>query len=342
MKHLLFKAIAVILSMALFLLCTEVVLRIFGPDHWSLPNISKEYYTNPRGYHGLLREEEGRAVYGLIANMSVEGYRLPDDGSTKTADISGTDNMILGLGDSFTFGRGVKYDDLYLAILRKTLNEGGYNCEIHNCARIGANVADVFSIYKHVSSHTKYKLVIYGFVPNDFIPAGADEIIGHDFIDFDNRSFRLSYFRERSKLYDFISSLIEKKRLTSVTRLRYLDAYKDSGAEDGFRIIKQLNRDIKESGGRLSIVLFPLLHDFKKYYFIDINEKMKSFCENEGIEILDLLPAFSQYSAEDLWVNPADHHPNEIANKIASEEIYRFMKASGLLDTLSRYSGTTE
>jgi hypothetical protein len=38
------------------------------------------------------------------------------------------------------------------------------------------------------------------------------------------------------------------------------------------------------------------------------------------------LHAFSGHEAEDLWANPTDHHPNEIAHRIAADEIAAFIE----------------
>jgi len=138
LKGLIFKIIIVLLSVSSTLLLFETILRIFGPKYYRFNNASAEYYTNPRDYHIPLREEAGHIIYGLDYNESPEGYRLPDS-STPNRLIPPEmekDVMILGLGDSFTYGRGVRYEDLYLTKLEKLLNLSK-KIGIKNCGKVG-------------------------------------------------------------------------------------------------------------------------------------------------------------------------------------------------------------
>ncbi|MBW1988995.1 MAG: SGNH/GDSL hydrolase family protein [Deltaproteobacteria bacterium] len=75
------------------------------------------------------------------------------------------------------------------------------------------------------------------------------------------------------------------------------------------------------------IMLFPMLYDFGDYPFTEVHEKIRAFCREQGIPFLDLLPAYRKYRAEDLWVHPIDHHPNEIGHRIAAEELFSFLES---------------
>ena len=109
-KIFVFRCVAIVLSLLAGLLFLEVILRIRGPKYYRFNNRDYEYYTNPRGYHIPIRKENGRTVYSLIYRIDSEGRRLSD---TAPFDRKQKDNLILGLGDSFTHGRSVKYDDIY-------------------------------------------------------------------------------------------------------------------------------------------------------------------------------------------------------------------------------------
>lgn len=74
-----------------------------------------------------------------------------------------------------------------------------------------------------------------------------------------------------------------------------------------------------------------LLYDFERYPFYEIHKKISLFCAQEGIPLLDLFMAYSGYKAENLWVNPRDYHPNEIAHRVAGEELYNFLTNKKLL-----------
>lgn len=326
LKLLIFKSGTIVISVVVLLLVSEIILRTYGPKYYRFNNDSEEYYINPRGYHIPLRQEGEYIVYGLNYNSSPEGYRLPD---LPLAGNSEKENLILGLGDSFTYGRGVKYEDIYLVALENRLNRDGYNIGIKNCARIGADIDTIFKIYLEESSQKAYPFVIYGLVLNDFDL--RVRIFGDDFIDFNNEGYVFNKMRQVSRLYNFLCYAIEKIRLHSRTTKAYLESFRGEYAEVKFAIIRQLHQDIKANKGKLIIVLFPLLYNFERYPFYEVHEKISVFCDKEGIPLVDLLSAFSRYKAENLWANPTDHHPNETAHRIAGEELYNFLRRGNKL-----------
>jgi|GEM_PF-2042364 len=326
MRQILFKITAVLLSVCATLLFLEIALRAFGPKYYKFNNQSSVYYTNPRNYHIPIGKDGNDVIYGLFYATDQNGYRYPDG----TAYIDDRDDSsILGVGDSFTFGRGVKYDDIYLTLLQRSINHGGSKIKIKNCGVVGQDLPEVYGTYRRESSKKRYPIVIYGFVLNDFgLPL---KVYGNDYIDFNNGGYTFDPLRKFSSLYNFVCHLIDKKRLHDVTIKAYLKSFCGRNAKNKFDLLRKFNRDIESKNGKLVIVLFPLLYDFKRYPFGEIHEKMARFCKEEGIYLIDLLPAFSKYRAEELWVNPTDHHPNEIAHKRAAQEIYDFFVLNGLL-----------
>jgi hypothetical protein len=47
--------------------------------------------------------------------------------------------------------------------------------------------------------------------------------------------------------------------------------------------------------------------------------------------MLDLFYPYSMYRDKDLWVNPTDQHPNEIAHRIAAERLFDFLAGRKLI-----------
>lgn len=317
---------AILLSIAAVLLVAEVTLRICGPKYYQFNNSSQEYYTNPRGYHVFLRMEDGHNVYGLHYKESPEKYRLPDISSQ---GHDGKEASILALGDSFTYGRGVKYEDMYTTVLGNMLSLQGYKIGIKNCGVPGHNIEKIFQTYLDEASKKHYSLVIYGFVLNDF--GLKDEPYGSDFIDINNGGNVFRKVRQVSAFYNFICTLVDKIRLNGRTVRAYLESFQGRNREEKFEIIRRLNDDIRRHQGKLVILLFPLLYNFDKYHFYEIHDKITIFCKKNDILLLDLLPAFSNYKAEDLWANYTDQHPNESAHRIASEKLYNFLISNQLL-----------
>jgi hypothetical protein len=54
-----------------------------------------------------------------------------------------------------------------------------------------------------------------------------------------------------------------------------------------------------------------------------IHTMLRRFLEENGVETLDLLPAIAAEDPADLVVNKQDAHPNERANELFAEAIWR-------------------
>ena len=328
-KILIFKIVTVLVNVAIVLAVLEISLRIWGPPYFRFNNDSMEYYTNPRGYHDVLGKEGDHTIYGLRHDQNAQGYRLPDDFlelyPKGIKENYNRENLILGLGDSFTYGRGVRYKDVYLILLERSLNKSGYDTKIKNCGRQGDDLEESILVYNRESSRRKYDLVLYGFVLNDFGLPEIERISGFEFIDQNDPNQPFDPWRQKIRIYGFVRHLLEKRKLHKVTTEVYLEAFEGEYVEKKFNILKDFNRTITGDGSRMIIVLFPLLYDFKNYPFKVVHGKLSEFCENEGILLVDLFPSFSRYKDSELWVNPTDHHPNELANALAAEEVYKFI-----------------
>jgi len=320
-----FRVVAILLSFLLTAGALEICLRIFGPPYYRFNNLSEEYYTNPRGYHDVIRKEGRHTVYGLTYHEDNRGYRISSVDDYAPAEV--TEKQIIGLGDSFLYGRGVRYEDICLTRLEKLLDNGQNSVAIKNCGVVGAGIREVADIYARESdSLPSGSLVIYGMVLNDFGIEFSDSIKGLNFIDINNGGNTFSTLRKTSALINFISHRIDTRRLHTSTLEAYLESFESESAENGFEMLEELNHRVQENESELMVVVFPLLYDFEKYRFKSIHEGIESFCDSHQILYLDLFPAFSRHTAEDLWANPTDHHPNETAHGIAADEIAAFVE----------------
>jgi hypothetical protein len=65
------------------------------------------------------------------------------------------------------------------------------------------------------------------------------------------------------------------------------------------------------------------------YPFAPIHETIRRFCLQAGIAHHDLLPVFRGRRSETFWVHPVDRHPNEIAHRLAAEDLAPVVRALG-------------
>ncbi len=309
-------------------LLAEAALRSFVPASPPL-NASSLYYENHRGYYEQVALEGARPVYGIRYNSTREGFRLPDGPGGGSGRAAAGRGGILLLGDSFTYGRGVRYGDTCAARLEKLLSAEGAGAPVFNAGVVGAGVEEVERAYLLLSRELKPRLVVYGLVLNDF-GARPPEGAASDLIDGNNAAGRRGRFAH-SRALGLVSEILGRRSLTRRTLRAYRDSFTGPGAAEKFAAIARLNSRVAADGGRLAVMVYPLLYELKEYPLYSAHEAVLSFCAAEDIPCLDLLPVFSRYGEERLQAAPSDQHPNELAQGVAAAELAAFLRREGLI-----------
>jgi hypothetical protein len=325
-----FRIASLLLGLAAALLIAEAGLAFFGIEY-NGPDRSR-YYTNERGYFDrTYPDERGKTVYWVEQEASPEGYRVSSRNEPAPAPSSGDAWSILLLGDSFTFGQGVKYQDIYSTRLKEQMERQGIQIEIRNCGIRGAGLESILETYRREAAKSRFDLVLYAFVLNDFPLPDWEQVRGDDFIDQDNNlSEEYDRWAAASRMVHFVHERIQRIVVTRRTIQQYLAAYRGEEAEYSFRRFQELNQRVTENGQQLAVMIFPLLYEFDRYPFREVHERLHAFLDRERIPYLDLLPAFAAHSDHELWVHSVDHHPNEIAHRITAQHLEEFLLRSGL------------
>ena len=223
---------------------------------------------------------------------------------------------ILALGDSYTQGFGVHEEDTFAAQLESRLNAAAgmrgqpLRFEVINSGVGGYSTEQERLSYESFSSAYEPQVVLLTMVFNDdlsfvdevrlgYVPELAEPPLS-------NLWARINKLRQPERTYDYSSCVRE---------------------------LLLLDESCRRRGARLAVVIFrhaswvpwPRLVD-------DVNEGVRG----TGIPVLDLGPTLLRnHRPEELVVHRTDGHPNEIAHRLAAEEIERFLRAQGLLPSLS-------
>jgi hypothetical protein len=86
--------------------------------------------------------------------------------------------------------------------------------------------------------------------------------------------------------------------------------------------LRDMDRRMRMRGGRLLVAVWPLLvpgpgaDPLGPAY-----ESIAGACAASGIRSHDLRTALRGRPAAALWVHPLDHHPNELAHRLAAESL---------------------
>ncbi|MBI3034769.1 SGNH/GDSL hydrolase family protein [Candidatus Woesearchaeota archaeon] len=233
---------------------------------------------------------------------------------------------IVGLGDSFAFGVGVKNaNDTYLKKLESLLNKNSKNMtyEVLNFGKPGIDTAYEIKILKNEALRYKPDIIVIGYVLNDFNDgeAGNREKTNAYAIWFD------IYMQRSSYLYYFGNKGISRALEILGIKKSYYNTIKGLFSSETSRqfnklYFKELKEISNENNATLVLVVFPFIYKLDNYPFVGANNFIKEVGTEYGIEVLDLLPYFQSRNEEDVIVSKFDPHPNEIGHKIAADAIY--------------------
>jgi len=281
------------------------------------------YASNPRGYFD---DDNGIAV-----EINSLGMRGPEVTIAKPADTF----RILGVGDSFTFGAGVREPDTYLRRLEGLLDHGQTpHVQVINAGTEGYNTHDEVTYLERRWLDLQPDLVVIGFYLNDaysdatFLNMGQAQ--GVDLRQPGGLA-RWSY------VWDYLQHWRKVRKIRRDTESYYRRHYFTDPA--GEMSWKQCRAELahaaelaRQRGFRLAMVIFPEFHQLDgDYPFEPIHQLVASSARELGIPTLDLLDVFRGQRAEDLWVHPADHHPNQDAHRQAAEALAGFLRDQGLV-----------
>lgn len=312
-----------------------------------IPNsiLRSTYDSNPRGYFddgysgskytvGYLLDGRFRHNYsdqrnGINHQFNSVGWR---DEEHTVEKPSGT-YRILGLGDSFLFGQGVRREDTFFPNVVRHLERkiSGRQIEGINTGQTALNTVQENDLLVHRGLDYDPDLVILHFVPND-----VEHLVGMpqsgpvvDLAD----GFRLVYeTRDMFSGYWQSWGWARQQYLRYFSARNYIDQSLENYRQDSRKwercrnALSEMNTVCRDNEISFFVVIFPFFYDLNgNYPFEPIHRAVRSFCNEKQIKFLDLRGHFPGYKGPDLWVHATDQHPNEKAHEIAARAISDFL-----------------
>jgi hypothetical protein len=90
----------------------------------------------------------------------------------------------------------------------------------------------------------------------------------------------------------------------------------------------ELNQLVEKDGARLAVILFRKRSSPEWDYFVS---KVLEGLEDTSIPVRDLGIALENHDFKDLIVHPIDVHPNEVAHRLAAEDVLAFLVSEDLV-----------
>ena len=312
-----------LVSLALSVVLAEVGLRVFAPvtfreppprvpgDRWlellhqrsSLPGLPYE-----------LAPGMWKRTHGTVIRTNSHGMRERELPIEKPDSV----RRIVVLGDSYTFGFGVRAHRAYPRVLEELLNERspGRRFEVLNFGVGGYSTQDEAIVLKERALAWDPDLVIVGYVLND----PEDEPIQplHSY-------YREPRWWQRFHLLRLVAKAEWERRVRKFgdgdyIRSLYGDPAKWKNVVEAFASIRQT---AGERGIPVVLVVFPLstVDEWGQYPYASVHLKVARAAAADGFDVVDLLPVFARRPPSALRLADADAHPNEEGHRLAAEAI---------------------
>jgi GDSL-like Lipase/Acylhydrolase family len=281
----------------------------------------------------------GRTFYPKYYHLNSWGFR---DVERKIRKAPGV-HRILVLGDSFTFGAGVKYkEDLYPSLLERKLN-GTQRWEVINSGVKGFSTAQELDYFLDKGLALRPDLVIVGHVLNDAeTPEMKEALVAEA---------RRSWLPDRLHRFLYAHSFTYYLTLRAVDGLisdwrhsagfvgydAYLhEMYQGNNFAGYTKIVEDLAQQANCYDIPVIWVSFPHLRylHLRPYPFADVREKIRELVAKHGFAYLDLYEPLRASGAQVLTVSKWDDHPNELVQAIAADQIYDLLVSSGLVQMI--------
>lgn len=240
---------------------------------------------------------------------------------------------VVCLGDSLTFGWGVPEELCWVRLLENELRRDGSDVRTINCGGTMTVCADEYWFgLKNRFVAFQPDVVVMTLCLNDLIPSSGLFVMGPS--SETKLSDVLAGKTARSPLdLDPTFPWVEKLLALPDAEGRAAGLYGIDKPFDAMwaqqgpqRAMHDAKAFCDQRGIRLVVTLWPFLQGLgpnRWYPFQPLHDTVAAFCATEQIELVDVLPALREIPQEDLWVTPADMHPNPKGHRLATAAIHR-------------------
>ena len=250
-------------------------------------------------------------LMGVPVRINADGLR---DREHQVARSAGTERIAF-LGDSITFGWGVREEETFKALLEKELARSRPT-EIINFGTGNYNTEQ--EVHQFLERGLRYrpdKVVVFYFI-NDTEPTPEKSplsFLGHSRLITLYWSALRHWFASPSGYRAYYSGLYQNKN-PGLARARA-----------AFLLLKEICR---ETHITLQVVMLPDLHQPADDPFKKEHALMMDFFHENRIEAMDLTPFFAGITdPRSLWVAPDDTHPNARAHDLIARVSLDFIRS---------------
>jgi lysophospholipase L1-like esterase len=317
----------VLLAFAILLGCVamEVALRVifahsldFSMEMWKYAVELKRPVANPE-LSFAHAPNRSAFLMGVPVSINSEGLRDREFSLEKPPDVY----RVMMLGDSTTFGWGVKDEDTAAKFLERKLNANlpaGYSrAEVMNAGVGNYDTVQEVTYYETIGWKYHPDLIVLVFFINDPEPVPTEK--KGLLID---RSYLIAFATNR------IDGLMRHAGVRPDWKTYYASLYDDD--RPGFQACKKalvsLANSTRSHDAKLLVAILPELHQINNdsYPFKAAHQKIKDVMAAENVPVLELIDGLKDHGPEEnLWVTALDDHPNAKANNLSSDQLEQWI-----------------
>ena len=339
-----------VLAIIIIFLSSELLVRFFLPQ-FNYNGISYEKSKNIKVF-------KGEKTFLAKSEIS-DKFFIRVDKNRKKINFEKNKNKIIVIGDSVTLGLGVKFEDTFVELIKKSIETE--NTTVIGFSNIGIDFNNVLdTLLENIIRISKEgDLIIYQFNYNDITKATNNSsvikkkqnISSKIFREFQKIKFKylnhssfIKYLNHHFSLFfKNIDGDCYERNIESLGQYTY--AFFSKGFENDSKIswsrfekkLLKLKKLTDEKKLKLYVLISPISlqinnHEKTNKLNLDMNCStvngyiyLKSLLEKNNIEVIDPLMKFKKYNKKNtqLLFQPFDtNHPNKYGHKIIAEELY--------------------
>jgi hypothetical protein len=276
-------------------------------------------------------ETRGYAFVPGVGSINSLGFRGPEVDLDKEAGVV----RIVVLGDSFTYGHGVGWEEAFPARCEQILHARGSSCvQVLNLGVPGYNTVMELAFLRELGLRLDADGIVVGFTLSDA------ELGRFGLRDPSNRVVLRSkqWLRQNFGLYHFV-----RRQLFSMQAWR-MRHDPEVGVWPAILPLRRATRGESDAGWKTCnealiaiaeecraahipcvLVIWPVLEDLSDYAYDREHEFVRGAATAAGFRVLDLRPYFSGPAAR-FWVSSSDRHPNPVAHEKAATALADFLR----------------
>jgi lysophospholipase L1-like esterase len=247
------------------------------------------------------------------------GIRGPERAIEKLPEVFRT----VVIGDSFTMGSGVLYEDTYAARLERAVpTVSGKRHEVINLGISGLSLANSLVRYKLLGARFSPDLLVYGFTINDLQGPAYLDLMECTTAREGHRESWLHLWRRIGETWLWIDDALREPEFSYVHEINYNYFHNEAAwkaFDDG---LSRLAEEARTRGICGVVLIHTQLHALNRFHpYLDVYARVARAAADKGLYVIDPFPLFRGRSAGSLWVTPADSHPGPEGHEILARAL---------------------